>query len=200
MTPLHVAAIVTLTTMPYLLAIGWLVDVSLLVAAPEAAAALHLSTAAVLALGTVGLAKDIGWLVLVSVRRRPLRLGPWELPLPRLSTTLIQTVAGSAEVLLVAAVLYLFMPADLALSLPAFIAIYLIATVVGQISHVPAGLGVFEAALLMMLPQVPPAKLIGAVLAFRAVFELLPLLPAAALLVWSEVPPKIYRADIHRSH
>ena len=46
-----------------------------------------------------------------------------------------------------------------------------------------AGLGVLEAALLLMLPQVPPAKLLGAVLAYRAVFEILPLLVALALLL-----------------
>jgi hypothetical protein len=34
-----------------------------------------------------------------------------------------------------------------------------------------------------MLPQVPPAKLLGAVLAYRAVFEILPLLAALALLL-----------------
>ena len=34
-----------------------------------------------------------------------------------------------------------------------------------------------------MLPQVPPAKLLGAVVAYRAVFEILPLLVALGLLV-----------------
>jgi len=33
-----------------------------------------------------------------------------------------------------------------------------------------------------MLPQIPPAKLLGAVLAYRAVFEILPLLLAITLL------------------
>jgi hypothetical protein len=42
---------------------------------------------------------------------------------------------------------------------------------------------VLEAALLLMLPQVPPAKLLGAVLAYRAVFEILPLLAALAWLL-----------------
>ncbi|HEY4369591.1 MAG TPA: YbhN family protein [Steroidobacteraceae bacterium] len=186
LTPKQIAAVVTLAMMPYLLAIGWLIDLCLLVAAPEAAEALHLPTRVVMLIGTLGLAKDIGWLVLVSLRRRPLQFGRWQLPLPSLKTTLVQIGTGAAEMLLVAAVLYLFLQAHLALSLPAFIAIYLIAIVVGQISYVPAGLGVLEAALLMMLPQVPPATLIGAVLAYRTVFELLPLLPAAALLIWSE--------------
>jgi uncharacterized membrane protein YbhN (UPF0104 family) len=68
------------------------------------------------------------------------------------------------------------------MSWPAFIAIYCIAFVAGQISNVPAGLGVLEAALMLMLPQVPPAKLLGAVLVYRALFEVLPLL--VGLAVW----------------
>ena len=158
LTPMQVAAVVTLATMPYLLSIGWLIDLCLLLAAPEAATALHLPVSVVLTLGAIGLAKDIGWLVLVSVRRRPLQLFGWQLQLPDLRTTLIQIAAGISEVLLIAAILYLFLLPQLAMSLPAFIVVYFIAIVIGQISHVPAGLGVFEAALLMMLPQVPPAS------------------------------------------
>jgi uncharacterized membrane protein YbhN (UPF0104 family) len=39
---------------------------------------------------------------------------------------------------------------------------------------------------LLMLPQVPPAKLLGAVLAYRAVFEILPMLVALVLFVMFE--------------
>jgi uncharacterized membrane protein YbhN (UPF0104 family) len=78
------------------------------------------------------------------------------------------------------------MPEELGMSWPAFIAIYCIAFVAGQLSNVPAGLGVLEAALLLMLPQVPPAKLLGGVLAYRAVFEILPLLVALSLLLMFE--------------
>jgi len=87
------------------------------------------------------------------------------------------------QISLMTATLYIFMPPELNMSWPAFIAIYCIAFVAGQLSNVPAGLGVLEAALLLMLPQVPPAKLLGAVLAYRAVFEILPLLLALVLLV-----------------
>ena len=42
-------------------------------------------------------------------------------------------------------------------------------------------------ALLVMLPHVPPSRLLGAVLAYRAVYELLPLLLGLVLLVVFEV-------------
>jgi uncharacterized membrane protein YbhN (UPF0104 family) len=75
------------------------------------------------------------------------------------------------------------MPAELNMSWPAFIAIYCIAFVAGQLSNVPAGLGVLEAVLLLLLPHVPPAKLLGAVIVYRAVFEVLPLF--VGLILWT---------------
>ena len=47
----------------------------------------------------------------------------------------------------------------------------------------PVGLGVLEAALFLMLPQIPPGKLVGAVLAYRAVYEVIPLGVALLLLL-----------------
>jgi uncharacterized membrane protein YbhN (UPF0104 family) len=105
------------------------------------------------------------------------------LPVPTLRDASLQLCVGLTQISLMTGILYVFMPAELGMSWPAFIAIYCIAFVAGQLSNVPAGLGVLEAALMLMLPQVPPAKLLGAVLAYRAVFEILPLLVALGLLV-----------------
>jgi len=75
-------------------------------------------------------------------------------------------IIGLVQISLMTGMLYIFMPDELNMSWPAFIAIYCIAFVAGQLSNVPAGLGVLEAALLLMLPQVPPAKLLGAAIEF----------------------------------
>jgi uncharacterized membrane protein YbhN (UPF0104 family) len=55
---------------------------------------------------------------------------------------------------------------------------------------VPAGLGVLEAALFLMLPHVPPGKLVGSVLAYRAVYELIPAVGALLLLLIYEATNK----------
>ncbi|MDY6945665.1 MAG: YbhN family protein [Pseudomonadota bacterium] len=182
----EVASIVVLAAMPYFFSVGWLIDLSLLLNAETAAKALRLSTALVLLLGAIGLAKDIGWLTFVIRRKEPLVMRGQPLPIPTLRDTLLQLAVGLVQISLMTGILYLFMPEELGMSWPAFIAIYCIAFVAGQLSNVPAGLGVLEAALLLMLPQVPPAKLLGAVLAYRAVFEILPLLVALGLLVMFE--------------
>ena len=182
----QVASIVLLAAMPYFFSVGWLIDLSLLLNAETAAQALRLTTGAVLLLGAIGLAKDIGWLVFVFKRKQPLMIGGQAAPIPTVRDTCIQLAIGLTQISLMTATLYVFMPPELNMSWPAFIAIYCIAFVAGQLSNIPAGLGVLEAALLLMLPQVPPAKLLGAVLAYRAVFEILPLLLALTLFVTFE--------------
>jgi uncharacterized membrane protein YbhN (UPF0104 family) len=182
----EVASVVVLAAMPYFFSVGWLIDLSLLLNAETAAQALRLSTGIVLLLGAIGLAKDIGWLTFVIRRKEPLVMRGQPLPVPTLRDASLQLGIGLVQISLMTAILYLFMPAELGMSWPAFIAIYCIAFVAGQLSNVPAGLGVLEAALLLMLPQVPPAKLLGAILAYRAVFEILPLLVALGLLLTFE--------------
>ena len=182
----QVATVVVLAAMPYFLSVGWLIDLSLLFNAEQAAQALRLSTGLVLLLGAIGLAKDIGWLAFVIRRKRPIVIGGQPTPIPTLRDTSLQLAIGLTQISLMTAILYVFMPPELNMSWPAFIAIYCIAFVAGQLSNVPAGLGVLEAALLLMLPQIPPAKLLGAVLAYRAVFEILPLLIALTLLITFE--------------
>ncbi|WP_129775884.1 lysylphosphatidylglycerol synthase transmembrane domain-containing protein [Peristeroidobacter soli] len=182
----EVAAVVVLAAMPYFFSVGWLIDLSLLLNAETAAKALRLSTDTVLLLGALGLTKDLAWLTFVIRRKTPLIIGGQTLPVPTFRDTSLQLIIGLVQISLMTGILYLFMPEELNMSWPAFIAIYCIAFVAGQLSNVPAGLGVLEAALLLMLPQVPPAKLLGAVLAYRAVFEILPLLVALGLLLTFE--------------
>src|SRR5690606_21353870 len=119
-------------------------------------------------------------------RKEPLVVRCQTLPVPTVRDASLQLGVGLVQISLMTGILYLFMPEELGMSWPAFIAIYCIAFVAGQLSNVPAGLDVLEAALLWMWPDVPPATLLGAVLAYRAVFEILPLLVALGLLVMFE--------------
>jgi uncharacterized membrane protein YbhN (UPF0104 family) len=183
----QIATVIVIVVMPYFFAVGWLIDLSLLFNAPIASAALHLSTGTVITIGAIGLAKDIGWLVLVAARTRPIAFRGRSMKLPSLRQALTQIAFGLVQISLMAGILHSFMPAELGMGWPHFIAIYCLAFTAGQLSNVPVGLGVLEAALLLMLPQVPPGKLIGAVLAYRAVYELLPLLLSLVLLLFYEM-------------
>lgn len=186
MTPRQIGAVIVLAAFPYLVSVGWLIDLSLLFNPEQASRALQLPGVVILALAVLGLVKDVGWLLFVAKRRRPITIRGESFRVPTTRETLVQLAFGLTQICLMTAILYLFMPPELDMSWPAFVAIYCIAFVAGQISNVPAGIGVLEAALLLMLPQVPPAKLLGAVLAYRAVFEVLPLLVGIVLLLWFE--------------
>lgn len=180
---IQVGAVILLVAMPYVFGVGWLIDLSLLLHLQEASRAFQLPLAAVAAFGVLGLAKDIGWLVFVATRVQPIVLGGQSIRLPSLRDALVQIAFGLTQISLMTTILYLFMPPELNMTWPAFVAVYCIAFVAGQLSNVPAGLGVLEAALFLMLPQVPPGKLVGSVLAYRAVYEVIPLGVALVLLL-----------------
>jgi uncharacterized membrane protein YbhN (UPF0104 family) len=78
-------------------------------------------------------------------------------------------------------VLYLLLPESAQIAFLPFVAVYLASILVGVISHVPAGLGVLESMLLLLLPHVPPEQLLASVLLYRVIYEVVPLLVALAL-------------------
>ena len=169
--------------MPYAFGVGWLIDISLLLHLEDASRAFQIPVATVAIFGVLGLAKDVGWLAFVASRKQPITIGGQSIRLPSLRDALVQIAFGVVQISLMSTILYLFMPPELNMTWPAFVAIYCLAFVAGQMSNVPVGLGVLEAALFLMLPQVPPGKLVGAVLAYRAVYEVLPLMRALVLLL-----------------
>lgn len=85
--------------------------------------------------------------------------------------------------LLAIAVLYTLLPSELPVSFPNFIGVFFLAAMAGVVSQIPGGLGVFEAAMLMLLtPSMNATQLLGALIAYRGIYYLLPLGVATALL------------------
>jgi uncharacterized membrane protein YbhN (UPF0104 family) len=183
----QVARLVVLTAMPFFLGMMLLIDLVLVFGAPQAALALHLPESLLVGVGCLGLLKDLGVLIFVALCKKPFSLGKLFIGAPSLPLTLMQWMLGVCEILLVATVLYLLMPRDIGLSIAGFLAAYLIGIIISQASHVPAGLGVLEASLLLMMPQVAPERLLAGVLAYRIIFEVLPLVVALVLLAWHEL-------------
>jgi phosphatidylglycerol lysyltransferase len=109
------------------------------------------------------------------------KLGGWSVNLPTPAMTALQLGVGLADIFLVSAVLYLLLPASMGLPYLAFLGAYLASILAGVLSHVPAGLGVLESMLLLLLPDVPPEQLLAAVLMYRVIYEIIPVLLALAL-------------------
>jgi uncharacterized membrane protein YbhN (UPF0104 family) len=69
--------------------------------------------------------------------------------------------------------------------------VLLIGAIAGVIAHVPAGLGVFEFVFVALLSHiVSEERLIGALLGYRAVYYILPLMIASLMYLYMEVHAK----------
>lgn len=148
---------------------------------------LHLPFDSVWPLGIAFLILVAGYLVVCAVRRRPIRLRGWQMPLPSLRLALLQLATSSADLIVAAGVFYVLLPADLGLSYPQVLSAYLLAIVVAMFTHVPGGLGVFELVMLVMLAPSQPRELVASMLVYRAIYYLLPLGVAAILLGANEL-------------
>lgn len=131
----------------------------------------------------------IGYVAWGAFFHRPIRWGKREVALPSVGATLTQIFFGVADLLAVAAALYVLMPPELGLGYVEVLAIFMASIVAGLMSHVPGSLGVFESAVILLVqpPEHLTLPLVGALLAFRAVYYLLPLVCGVTVLALSEM-------------
>ena len=102
---------------------------------------------------------EIGWLlaldrrgliVATGVAADPVRCWRIAFPLPPTALALRQLALSIADWLLAGAVLYVLLPADRPPFL-AFLGAFLVAILLGMVSHVPGGIGVFEGLMVLLL-------------------------------------------------
>jgi len=184
--PADIARLVAFTGATFWLGISAVVGAALLLDAQALATPLHITPLLARGLGAGLLALVAAYVVLTMARRRPLRVRGWSIPLPRPSIALAQLVVSASDWLVAAAVLWVLLP-HTALSFPHFVGLFVVAQLVGVTSHIPGGLGVFETVMLMALaPHGPAPALVGALVAYRVIYYLLPLGLATALLAAHE--------------
>jgi phosphatidylglycerol lysyltransferase len=127
---------------------------------------------------------------------RELRIARWTFVLPRPRIAALQLAISSFDWLCSAIVFAAVLPAHRVSFLTA-LAVFLGAQVAGVISNLPGGVGVFEAAVFSLLAgSVPAAELAGALIAWRAIYYLLPLAIAGVMLATGEVLRR--RAELAR--
>ena len=151
----------------------------------QAGLLLHLPETGAHVLGALLLALVAAYMAFGLLRRTPIQLGNWQIRLPGPDIAFGQLILAGADLGCAAAVLYWLLPGDVGVSFPMFLGVYVLAVVAGIVSHVPGGLGVFETVLLLALPDIPRDSLLAAILAYRAIYYLLPLVLAGLLAVAS---------------
>ena len=136
--------------------------------------------------GVVLLLLPAAYLAMTVVRRVPLRIWRISLPVPTPAVALAQLTVSVVDWVLAGAVLFVLLPAGAVPFLP-FLGAFLISILAGNISHVPGGLGVFEGTMLLFLNgSVGASQVLAALLVYRAVYYLMPLALATAILVADE--------------
>ncbi len=152
---------------------------------------LHLPLKTILPLGLFFLAL-VALYLLASARHFRFTVRGWQFHLPPAPWSLLMLGISAADWFLAGASLYLLLPPELGLPLPRFLGIYLLAQITGVGSQVPGGLGVFESVFLLLLGQgLHSPSLLGALLAYRGIYYLLPLIIGALLLGLHEAFPRL---------
>lgn len=119
---------------------------------------------------------------LCAVGRGTLHLGRFAFPVPPAPLVIRQLVVTVLDILASAAVLHVLLPEG-AISYPAFVAVYAVAIGLAVLSHVPAGLGVFETVIVAGIGHaVPVEAILGALVLYRLIYHALPLFLAAILV------------------
>ena len=135
----------------------------------------------------IGIAIPLAMLAIVLRYRRGGAIGlfGWRLPLPDARQALALVLVSTVDLAAASAALFVLLPGASPDLYPVLFLGYAVAIVVALISHVPGGLGVFEAVIIATMPQ-NNATILAALLAYRIIYYVAPLILAAVLMAFHE--------------
>jgi phosphatidylglycerol lysyltransferase len=159
------------------LAFGTLPSGSVLSAAP----------AVTRALGVALLLIPVAYVAWCAVNRGPIVVAGWKFDTPTPKIAALQILAASVDWFLAAVVLYVLL-APLGVRLWTLIPVFVAGQLLGLVSHVPGGLGVFESVVIASLRSVAPVEqVLPALVAYRAIYYIAPFLAGVAGLASYEL-------------
>jgi phosphatidylglycerol lysyltransferase len=184
----EIAAVVAFNGLTFWLGLLTVGGIAFTTAGGSVPTALHVPLASLRPMGVMFLALVLGYLVFCTWMRRPLRIGHWNLQPPPLRLALLQLAVSSADWTASASVLWALLPQDAGIAFPHFLAVYLLGQLLGMVSQVPGGIGVFETVVISLLPAgVDASALIGSLIVYRVIYYLAPLAVAVAILLAYEL-------------
>ncbi len=131
-------------------------------------------------------------------KRRRWTIKGQKLALPSLRMALFQFAISSANWMVMGAIIWLLLGQEV--HYPVVLGVLLISSIAGVIIHIPAGIGVLEAVFLALLrgEHAGHGQIIAALLAYRVLYFILPLLLALVLYLWLESRAKHLRVKNER--
>jgi len=199
----QIATIIAFGTLTFFLGASVLLGLSLLSNAGMSGSILHVHAWLALVAGGLLLVAVAAYLWLVCTRHAPIKFRKFEIPVPKPRVAFAQIGISCVDMLCATSVLYVLLPREAAIGFFAFAGVYLLALAAGAVSNVPGGIGVFEFVLLLLMPAVPKDRLIGALIAYRAIYYFAPFAVALVLLgaheVWIHRAPVVRLARVVRA-
>ncbi len=138
-------------------------------------------------LGYVLLVVVFCYVSLSLIRREPILIGKHRFTLPSLKLTLSQIVIASLDQIVAAGVMYALIPKPAPIPFTEFLGVYLLAVTAVLITHVPGGVGVLELIMLTLVKSDDREGMAAALIVFRVIYYMLPLLIAVFMLGFNEL-------------
>lgn len=130
--------------------------------------------------------------------KKPFHIKGLSFKMPSFKMACAQTALGAIDSILASLVLYYALIPFADIPFLTYVGVFVVAQVLGVFSQVPGGLGVFEGLFLLALPgDFNEAHLFGALIAYRVIYYLLPLIISGILLFSYENYLRIRRKRIH---
>lgn len=184
----EILRVVIFYSLTFYVGLFWLGGVIFLFQPMDIPGALDLPFATVRPLGAILLTLGVVYLALCMAAKRSIHLWRFEVVLPSLRLAVFQIVLAALDWMLVCAVLFVLLPSAGRPLYPALLGVFMLAQIAGLISQVPGGLGIFETVVVFLLHDaLPTPQIMGSLLAYRAIYYLLPLVVALALMAGHEI-------------
>lgn len=164
------------TESSFIFGMAGLLGVALIVA-PQSIAHLGISHSFAIAIGSALLLAILAYPALASTWRTPLRLGPVEAPIPPARVAIAQIGLGIADALFAGLAVAVLVEPTAAQLMP-ILAAFALASAAAAASGIPAGLGSFEAVLLLMAP-IADERTAAALILYRVAYYLVPVAVSA---------------------
>lgn len=179
---LDVAKIAFVTGLTFWLGNAFILGLSVAYAPDAASAVDQLPPWLNRTIALTGLAIIVGYVLWLVPAPRVVGSGAWRITLPNAPLTFVQIGIGVLDLTIGALAMYVLLPAEPPIDFLVLLVIFVLATLLGFLSHAPGSLGVFDAAMLVGLAQLDKNELVATLLLFRLLYFILPFLAALCIL------------------
>ncbi len=198
LSPAEIAQLVVFCSITFFLGLFLVGGISLLIAPPplQADFPLPLPSFALDTVAYISIGCALLYLALPLFWRKPLVFKGVEIKTPHIGISLAQYVIAALDWVFMSAVFYALLPPESIPDYPLVLTCFLFGNLLGVLLHVPGGLGIFEGVVTYLLKDyVPVPQLLGALVAYRVVYYVIPFVLALMLFGGYELLRTIQRVN-----